>query len=147
MTTLFKDNESTKFTSMNTVEHVMDVSDPWWTLIYAGLKPVEGRKNSHKWGSIKVGDIIKMVNGDKFYYTKVTKINEYPSVKNSHKYPTGTVLWEDPLLAYLQFEGLNNALPGLVSLEEGRRVYLQWSTNEEITEHGFRGIHVEVIQG
>lgn len=127
------------------MEHVMDVSDPWWTLIYAGLKPVEGRKNSSKWSPIQVGDIIKMVNGEKYYFTHVTKINEYPSLKNHANYPPGTVLWEDPLLAYLQFEGLNNALPGLVSLEEGKRVYFQWSTFEEIQEYGFRGIHVEVI--
>lgn len=126
-------------------DHVMDVSEPWFTLIYSKLKPVEGRKNSPKWKNIKVNDIIKFVNGDKFYHVKVIKINEYHSIRNINELPVGTVVWEDPLLAYLQFEGLNNALPGLVSLEEGKRVYLQWSSYDEIQKYGFRAIYVDVL--
>lgn len=112
----------------------MEVSEPWFTLIYSGLKLVEGRKNSPKWSKIKVGDKIKIINEEKFYYVRVMSIASYPSSA-----------WEDPLLAYLQFEGLNNALPGLVSLEEGKRVYHQWSTPEEIKQYGFIGIRVKLI--
>ena len=130
---------------MSSITHEMEVSDVWWVLILNGLKTVEGRKNSPKWSKIKVDDYIKMTNGDKHFIVKVIKINKYLSFRSEDE-SKNDVLWDNPLLAYLENEGLNNTLPGIVTYEEGMRIYLQWSTISEIKKYGFLGIHIEVIE-
>ena len=114
--------------------HTMDVAEPYHSLIKSGVKPVEGRKISPKWEIIQIGDVIIMTCPDRDQFNvEVTKINFYlPS--------TG-----DPLTAYLNGETLERALPGVTSMEEGRRIYLQWSTDEEIKKMGMMGIQVRVI--
>ena len=124
---------------MSDISHVMEVEEPWWTLIRSGLKTVEGRENSPKWSSVKVGDTIKIVNKGKFYYVNVSNINEYPP-SPGHKNPF------HPLFDYLLTEGLYNALPGFVTIDEGLKVYLKWSKWDEIEKYGFRGFHIEVLQ-
>lgn len=109
----------------------MIVDRTYYDQIYIGDKTVEGRKNSKTWNKIKKNDVIKIICGEDFFYVLVTNVIPYGG--------------EDPLLSYLQKEGLNKTLPGIESFEEGKRIYLQWSTEKEIRENGFLGIHIKTF--
>ncbi len=107
----------------------MNVQNPWFDLIVSGVKPVEGRKMSPTWMSVKKGDTIILTCSGRLNHPCVVKdVTYYP--------PT----LEDPLTAYLEGETLERALPGVSSMEEGRKIYLQWSTRKEIKEYGMMGI-------
>jgi ASC-1-like (ASCH) protein len=114
--------------------HVMDVAEPYHGLIKSGRKPVEGRKISGRWSKLRRGDIITMTSpGKDSFRVEIVHINFYlPS--------TG-----DPLTFYLENETLIRALPNVDDIDEGRQVYLQWSTEEEIKSMGMMGIVVRVI--
>lgn len=115
---------------------IIDCSEPWFSLIKQGVKPVEGRKGTPTWSSIKIGDLIIFRDPDdhkKTFEAKVTGINKYLKSVDSQ---------DDPLDQYLKGETLEKALPGVKTLEEGRKVYLQWSTQAEIDKYGMLGIHV-----
>lgn len=51
----------------------------------------------------------------------------------------------DSLTGYVQCETLARTLLGVPSIEEGKRVYLQWSTEEEVHSIGMMGIQVRVL--
>jgi ASC-1-like (ASCH) protein len=113
--------------------HSMEVSQPYYDLIQKGIKPVEGRKISNTWKKVKRGDSITMMWGEKSFDVIVSKVNMYlPSIG-------------DPLTAYLENETLERTLPGVSSIEEGRKIYLQWSSEDEIKEMGMMGIEVRVV--
>ena len=115
----------------------IEISEPYFSLIHSGIKPVEGRKMSAKWMALSVGEILKVTCPDRSpYYVRIMKINYYPP--NSSEC--------DPLTNYLICEGLNQTLPGITSLSEGRRIYLQWSTQDEINCYGMMGIHFEILR-
>jgi ASC-1-like (ASCH) protein len=112
----------------------IEIAEPYFSLIYSGRKPVEGRKMSPKWRALAVGTVLKVTCPTMIpYHAIISKINYYPPGSN------------DPLTDYLICEGLNQVLPGVTSLEEGRKIYLQWSTQDEINNYGMMGIHLEVL--
>lgn len=112
--------------------HYMHVAEPYHSLIKSGRKPVEGRKMSPKWLQIKVGDIITMTCENKeSFNVLVTGITKYFS--------------DDSLKDYLIGETLERCLPGITSIEEGKNIYLQWSTKEEIDKYGMMGIQVKLL--
>lgn len=111
----------------------MEVVDPWFSYIYNGIKPVEGRKMSPTWMKIKVGDKI-------FMYNKITQKSFTVNVSNIKYYPAD--VYDDPLTAYLLDVGIDKALPGIGNLNDAREIYLQWSTMSEIKQQGFMGIYV-----
>jgi len=112
--------------------YIIECSNPWFTLIKQGIKPVEGRKANSKWNSIKKGDIITFTDGkDGKFDALVTDVNPYHS--------------PNALQKYLEAETLARALPGITTIEEGMKIYHTWSTPEEIEETGFLGIQVKVI--
>jgi len=117
--------------------HEMNVSDPWFTFLYQGIKKVEGRKMSKTWMRINVGDEIMIYNDNdnRYFIAKVVNIKYYPPKQN---------LYLNPLDMYLLDVGIQNALPGVKSLKEARNIYLQWSTEKEIEDMGFMGIFIEV---
>jgi ASC-1-like (ASCH) protein len=119
--------------------HVIECSEPWFSAIRKGTKPVEGRKNTERWAKIAVGDILTFKERDakgvltsNKFDTKVTRIVKY--------------LKPDALGKYLEGETIAKALPGVATMAEARAVYLQWSTEKEIEDSGaMLGLHVEVI--
>ncbi|CAH6419691.1 Hypothetical protein HVR_LOCUS767 [uncultured virus] len=131
--------------------HDMEISEPYHSLIKSGVKSVEGRKITPKWRKIRCGDTITITcdqksrlesspvglhtcNDRESFKVRVTGVSMYlPSVG-------------DPLETYLKKETLDRALPGVSSIEEGKRIYLQWSHIEEIQAIGMMGIQVEVVQ-
>ena len=102
--------------------------EPWFSLIQKGVKTVEGRKNSPKYQKIRVGDLIDFTNETNRFRTVVTEIRHYISLE-----------------AYLNDVSVQNALPGISSLQKAVEIYHQWSTPQEIEQHGFLGIFVKVI--
>lgn len=114
-------------TMHGTIMHRLHCEDPWFTLIKNGVKPVEGRKNSPKYATWKTGDKLVFALGEQEFVTTITKISKYKTLED-----------------YLEGETLARALPGVLTLEEGVNIYLQWSTREEIEENGFLGIEVSL---
>lgn len=108
--------------------HRIHCQEPWFSLIRDGQKPVEGRKASPSYTRIKSGDTIEFFCGNEFFLAQATGINCYSSLEE-----------------YLEKETLERALPGVSSFDEGIKIYLQWSTREQINKHGFLGIQVKKI--
>ena len=102
--------------------------DPWFTYIRQGIKPVEGRKKTHSYKKIKAGDQINFSNGQESFFANVTEIREYDSIEK-----------------YLEDVSLENALPGIKSIEEALNIYYQWSTEEKVRQYGFLGIFITPI--
>lgn len=114
--------------------HVMEVSEPYFSQIREGKKVVEGRKITDKWRNIRRGDDIiicaKETTETIATMFRVSAVNLYlPSCG-------------DPLGEYLRHETLARTLPGIQTMEEGRRIYLQWSTEKEIRKFGMMGIQL-----
>ena len=102
--------------------------DPWFSFIRQGIKPVEGRKNTHRYKKIKAGDVIEFTNGKESFKAIVTEVRQYASLEE-----------------YLEDVTIPKALPGLSSLEEALAVYHQWSTPEKINQYGFLGIFIKPV--
>jgi ASC-1-like (ASCH) protein len=119
----------------NAPTHVIDCSEPWFTHILEGRKPVEGRKASEKRGKVAVGDVVVFrdpADQMKTFLARVTAVTRY----------------EGPgaLRKYLEGETLARALPGVESFEAGEKVYLAFGwTHEEIDKNGMLGIQIQVI--
>ncbi|USN51795.1 MAG: ASCH domain-containing protein [Myxococcales bacterium] len=107
--------------------HKIHCQEPWFSLIREGKKPVEGRKASSAYLKIKPGDNIEFFCGGEMFQAQVVGVNRYESLEK-----------------YLETETLERALPGVSTIDEGVRIYLQWSTKEQILKHGFLGIQVRV---
>lgn len=102
--------------------------DPWFSYIRQGIKPVEGRKNTHTYKKIKVGDQINFINGKESFIANVTEIREYNSIED-----------------YLHDVTLEKALPGVKTIEEGLNIYYQWSTEEKIRQYGFLALFIKLV--
>jgi ASC-1-like (ASCH) protein len=110
------------------IVHHIHCQEPWFSLIRQGKKPVEGRKNTHSYRAIKPGDRINFMNGEENFLAEVLEIRNYPGLDE-----------------YFQDVSLEKALPGVASIEEGKEIYYEWSTEEKIREFGFLGIFVKPI--
>lgn len=108
--------------------HLMHCQEPWYSFIKSGIKKVEGRKAAGNYKNIKKGDIITFYNNDDKFDCEVLGVNQYYSLEE-----------------YLKTETLMRTLPGIKTIEEGIKIYLQWSTREQITKNGFLAIQVKVI--
>ena len=108
--------------------HEMHCEDPWFTYISQGLKPVEGRKNTPAYQTIQAGDQINFTNGKENFLANVIEVRKYDSLEQ-----------------YFKDVGLEKALPGTKSIEDGLNIYYQWSSKEKIKQYGFLGIFVKPI--
>lgn len=108
--------------------HRMHCTDPWFSLLRAGTKVVEGRIHDAKWAQIRPGDRIEFHLDDQQFLALVVAIRAYPDVER-----------------YLEAEGLARALPGVKSLEGGVRVYYQFHTEQEYREAGMLALEVKVL--
>lgn len=102
--------------------------DPWFSLIRQGVKSVEGRKKTHTYKNIRVGDQINFTNGKESFIADVTEVREYPSIEK-----------------YLEDVSVEKALPGIKTLEEALAIYYQWTPEEKIKQYGFLGIFIKPV--
>lgn len=105
---------------MNTIE----IADRWFNAIYDGIKPIEGKKYSQRWRHLKTGDVITFRNSDNpetgIFTKKIVSIQLYQNLDD-----------------YLNGEGLQNVLPGITTIEEGKLEYYKfWNNDEEIKRDG-----------
>jgi ASC-1-like (ASCH) protein len=114
----------------------MDVCDPWYEHLRTGAKPVEGRKASPTWVSIREGDTIAIRSGTSQFCATVTGVAEYRSTAAT------AVAGLACLRAFLEAETLARALPGVRTIDDGIKTYLQWFTAEDIGRYGMLGIQV-----
>jgi ASC-1-like (ASCH) protein len=99
--------------------------DPWFSLVRDGVKTVEGRKGTHSYKKIKVGDFLNFTNGMEGFVAEVTDVRSYTTLEE-----------------YLEDVTVEKALPGVKTMEEALTTYRQWSTDEQIKAYGFLGIFV-----
>ena len=118
--------------SVDYINYVENVSEPWFTLISLGLKTIEGRKNRGKFKDMQIGEIIEWTNSDfkpRNVFTRIVKKNTYKTFKE-----------------YLETEGLDKCLPGIPSIEHGLSVYYKYYTKEDENEFGVVAIGLEKIE-
>ena len=107
--------------------HRLHCQDPWYSLIKSGKKTVEGRKNLPKYASWRPGDtLVFELHGDEFE-TCIVAIRHYKSLED-----------------YLKAETVERVLPRISETSDAIKVYLQWSTREEIQQLGFLAIEVQL---
>lgn len=106
----------------------MTCEEPWFSFIREGVKPVEGRKGTPKHQKIRIGDFINFSNGTESFKAVVIEIRKYASLAD-----------------YLEDVSYEKALPGVSSFDNAVRIYMQWSTPEEIEEYGFLGIFIKPL--
>ena len=75
--------------------------------------------------------------------TAETKIVDTMSSDGAQKAPDG----DDPLTAYLLTETLARALPGVATLEEARKIYLDFWSMEQINTVGMLALEVRPLSG
>lgn len=107
---------------------VIDLQEPWFSLIRDGRKTVEGKKGSPKWTHLKAGDWVSFVNNNESFLVKIIGINRYDSLEE-----------------FLKTETLERVLPGVKTIEQGKRIYMSppinW-TQEEIDKYGILAIQL-----
>jgi ASC-1-like (ASCH) protein len=111
--------------------YIKNLSEPWFTLIYLGNKSVEGRLNKGEFKEMKVNDEIKWINKDfnhREFVTRIVSKKQYSTFKE-----------------YLEGEGLDKCLPGILSLEDGLSVYYKYYSKEDESSYGIIAIRLEVI--
>lgn len=106
----------------------VNVNKIWFDFIKNGQKTVEGRLNKGKFSNMKIGDIIKFVNGDENVKVKIKNITHYKSFEN-----------------YLIMEGLKRTLPGIKNLNDGLNVYYAYFTKQQEQEFNILAIDIKKI--
>jgi ASC-1-like (ASCH) protein len=106
--------------------HELHCQEPWFSLLREGKKSVIGRLNNETSALIKTGDQIKFFNDDKNFLLTVFKIEHFSTIS-----------------IYLETVGLQNALPGIKTIKEGCKVFLEFHTQEEIKKYGVLAFWVQ----
>jgi ASC-1-like (ASCH) protein len=111
---------------MQSTIHPLHCQEPWCQLLQDKEKTVEGRLNDKECSMIRVGDQIKFYNEHRVFLATVTKVQQFATLPD-----------------YLDAVGLQNALPGIKSIEEGCQIYLKFYTPEQIQKFGVLAFWVQ----
>ncbi len=106
--------------------HNINVQNPWFTYIASGEKTVEGRLNTSKFASLRIGDSIRFINNDQKVCVKIVDIQKYKTFEE-----------------YLSQEGLKRTLPNIKTIEKGIAVYRQFYSEDKEREFGICAIHIK----
>jgi ASC-1-like (ASCH) protein len=118
----------TKTKKMTGFDAVINVQNPWFTLIREGRKTIEGRLNKGKFAQLKVGQIVMWENAGQKVKTKLVRIEKYQSFSDM-----------------LVNEGLRHTLPGKKTLKDGIDVYRGFYSEEKEIEYGVLAIEVKLL--
>eukprot|EP01027_Heterolobosea_sp_BB2_P007360 GEZU01010958.1.p1 GENE.GEZU01010958.1~~GEZU01010958.1.p1 ORF type:complete len:140 (-),score=34.61 GEZU01010958.1:119-538(-) len=116
---------------------IINIQEPYYSLVKSGKKKVEGRLAHNEYMKLKPGDVIQarkdkksLAEGEQqdSFYLRVVKVNKYSSFEEM-----------------LRAEGINKVLPSnSITSEQGVEVYRVFYSEEEEQKWGVAGIHVEV---
>lgn len=108
------------------------LSEPWFSLIKIGKKTVEGRLNIDWAKNVKEGDIVVWSNNDfKFERSFKTVVKAKRIYKTFHE--------------FLVHEGVENALPGIDTIDDGVKVYRKYYTEEMENNIGVCAVVLERV--
>jgi ASC-1-like (ASCH) protein len=123
---------------MTTEIKSFNVSEPWFSLIQAGTKSVEGRLAKSKFAEIQAGEIIRWTNEElknkdgkpmiREVITKVSAVAYYPDFEK-----------------YLAAERLKNCLPGVRTIKDGVSIYHKFYPKEERQKYKVMAIHLDIL--
>lgn len=120
---------------MNKNNYALDpihLSEPWFSLVCAGIKTVEGRPAKEKYLNLKSGNKLLFYNNDLVgEMRKCVRIVDEVKVYKS---------FQD----YLTKERLGNALPTVPTIQMGVKVYRQWYS-PDIEKNGVVAIRLKKI--
>ena len=115
-----------------------NVSEPWYSLIQAGTKSVEGRLAKSRFAEIQAGELIRWTNEElknndgklmlREVITKVSAVTYYPDFEK-----------------YLAAERLKNCLPGVRTIKDGVAVYHKFYPKEERQKYKVMAIQLDVL--
>jgi ASC-1-like (ASCH) protein len=115
-----------------------NVSEPWYSLIQAGTKSVEGRLAKSRFAEIQAGELIRWTNEElknndgklmlREVITKVSAVTYYPDFEK-----------------YLAAERLKNCLPGVRTIKDGVAVYHKFYPKEERQKYKVMAIQLNVL--
>ena len=125
---------------MTTEIKSFNVSDPWFSLIQAGTKSVEGRLAKSRFAEIQPGEIIRWTNEEQ--KTKSGK----PQLREVMTKVSAVVYYPD-FEKYLSTERLKNCLPGVRTIKDGIAVYHKFYPKEERQKYKVMAIRLDLISG
>lgn len=118
----------------------IDVSEPYFGMMRNGTKIIEGKKNTPKWQTFKVGTLarIRKAGTDESFLVEIVAVRNYADHRS-----------------YLENEGLVNTLPGVDTINAGCEVYEKLMTPQgghihqtraEILQYGFRAMQLKIVK-
>ncbi|KAL9233179.1 hypothetical protein vseg_008208 [Gypsophila vaccaria] len=107
---------------LNSISFELHVQEPYFTQLKDGLKTVEGR--------CAVGDYNRIQPGDLLFFNKCLMLE----VQDVHRYASFSEM--------LEAESLEKVLPGVMTIEEGERIYRQFYSKEKEQLNGVLAICV-----
>ena len=113
------------------MEYTKHLSEPWFSLVLLKLKTVEGRLNNKVFKEMKPGDTIIFYNDDLGFKRTITILVESTKLYNSFE-------------EYLRKETLKKALPGIKSIENGKKVYFKYFSESDEKKYKVKAIRLSI---
>lgn len=119
---------------MSGVVYRKHLSEPWYSLVYDGIKTVEGRLNVGDFGKMCVGDCVEFWNNEcevgrkQKFVVRIERIAEYATFKD-----------------YLVGEGLKKCLPVIDNIDKGVATYHKYYSPEDETKFGVKAFGIRKI--
>lgn len=123
---------------MTTEIKSFNISEPWFSLIQAGTKSVEGRLSKSRFAEIKPGEIIRWTNEEQKTKSGKTQIREVITRVNA-------IMYYPDFEKYLSKERLKNCLPGVRTIKDGVAVYHKFYPKEERQKYKVMAIRLDLI--
>ena len=117
-----------------------NVSEPWFSLIQAGTKSVEGRLAKSRFAEIQPGEIIRWTNEEQKTKSGKPQLREVMTRVNA-------VVYYPDFEKYLATERLKNCLPGVRTIKDGVAVYHKFYPKEERQKYKVMAIRLVLISG
>lgn len=123
---------------MTTEVKSFNVSEPWFSLIQAGTKSVEGRLAKSRFAEIRAGEIIRWTNEEQKTKSGKPQMREVMTRVNA-------VVYYPDFEKYLSTERLKNCLPGVRTIKDGVAVYHKFYPKDERQKYKVMAIRLDLI--
>jgi len=107
-------------------EFIINIKQPWFNLITAKKKIVEGRLNKGFFANLKINDTIIFTHKKLKTKMIIKSINKYNNFKEM-----------------IEEEGLSNVMPGIKSIDEAVGLYRQYYTQDDEKKYGVLAINLK----